>query len=266
MKLITSTQNPDYKSIKQLTSGAKRRRQSGKTVLEGVHLCQSYLASGAQPVACIVTESAADNGEVQQVLEALDSSVDQLLLGDSLFNGISSVENGVGLLFVINMPDPEPAGVLSEEALLLEGIQDPGNLGTILRTAAAAGVTHVYLSADSVSAWSPKVLRAGMGAHFALTIHEQSNLTELIKHAEVPVYATSLQATSSVYDKNLTSPGAWLFGNEGQGVSDELLTLCKNNLVIIPQSTQVESLNVAAAVAVCLFEQVRQKLEFIKLT
>ena len=173
---------------------------------------------------------------------------------------MSALEQGVAILFVIAMPEKRIAATLESDALILDRVQDPGNVGAMLRTAAAAGVKEIYLSEGSAQAWSPKVLRAGMGAHFTLTIYEGADLAVLIGRAEVPVVATSLGATRSLYDADLKTPHAWLFGNEGAGVSDDLLKLCEKDTIIIPQSDGVESLNVAAATAVCLFEQRRQRL------
>ncbi len=112
----------------------------------------------------------------------------------------------------------------------------------------------------TVSAWSPKVLRAGMGAHFKLQIFENQDLNEVISKVETPIFATSLQAKKSIYDDNFTTKTAWIFGNEGAGVSLELLSKVKNQ-VIIPQVGEIESLNVAMAVTVCLAEQARQRLK-----
>lgn len=207
----------------------------------------------------VCTQRALEKPEVQKIASVTEKlGVPSILLDEANFKSISSVDNGIGLVFVISIPTlPETAGI-QDNALLLEDIQDPGNLGTILRTAAAAGITHVFTSINSASAWSPKVLRAGMGAHFALQVHEDCDLSQLIKDTETRVLATNLLATETIYQKDLSTPTAWLFGNEGQGVSEELLA---NNVeqVIIPQNSNVESLNVAASVAICLFEQARQR-------
>ncbi len=261
MKHIASTHNDTYKNLKQLASGAKYRRREGRTLLEGVHLCESYLAQGGVPLMCVYSNEALENPEVAAILEQCDP-LDTLavFLTDAHFKAISSVEHGVGILCVIPIVTPEPVSALTHSAVLLEAVQDPGNMGAILRTAAAAGITEVYSSAGSVSAWSPKVLRAGMGAHFALTIYENTDLAAVISGATVPVLATSLRATQSLYDTDLSGPAAWVLGNEGAGVSTELLALKNVQTVIIPQKPGVESLNVAAATAVCLFEQVRQAL------
>ncbi|HZV67766.1 MAG TPA: RNA methyltransferase, partial [Telluria sp.] len=134
---------------------------------------------------------------------------------------------------------------------------DPGNVGSILRSAAAAGLKQVYCSAGTAFCWSPKVLRAAMGAHFVLDIYENVDLAPLVRAARIPVLATSGYATDRLYDVDLRRPVAWLLGHEGQGVADDLLSLASHQ-VVIPHLGQVESLNVAACAAVCFFEQLRQ--------
>ena len=259
MTHISSTQNPQYKHLKQLMTSARARREAGQTVLEGIHLSQSYLQNGGVPAFCALSDSATDNDEVQALLDTLDSlRVYYLVLSDAHFKAISSVENGIGFLLVIEPPRLDSRKALTTDAVLLDAVQDPGNVGTILRTAAAAGVTNVYCSAGTASAWSPKVLRAGMGAQFTLKIYENVDLVQLIQVSKVPVLATSLTAENSIYQADLMQPLAWLLGNEGQGVSAELLAL-KVEKVIIPQAENVESLNVSMAAAVCLFEQRRQR-------
>lgn len=258
MRDIYSDHNETFKSLKKLATNAKFRRRTGQTLVEGVHLCESYLNQGGQPLLCVYTEVALSNPEVSKLInnhtEALSERV---LLSEGKFKAISSVENGIGLMFVVNMPNPAAPEVLKSSALLLDDIQDPGNLGTMLRTAAAAGVDQVYCSRASASAWSPKALRAGMGAQFVLDIYENCDLEKIIQNSEVQVLATSLKAQRSIYQMDLSGPTAWLFGNEGSGVSDELLSLDVMQ-VIIPQNENVESLNVAASAAVCMFEQARQ--------
>ena len=259
MQRITSAQNGTIKRIKALGTNAKARREAGQTLYEGVHLCEAYLNAGKEPLYCVISDAAVNNAEVAAIVSQLRQE-ECLLVPDSLFASLSTVENGVGILFVGEIPQLETPGVLSGDALLLDGVQDPGNLGTLLRTAAAAGVRQVYLSEGSSSAWAPRVIRAAMGAHMTLSIYEKVSMAELIRSATVPVIATSLAAKRSVYEANFTQPTAWLFGAEGQGVSAEVLALCEDNAVIIPQESGVESLNVAAAAAVCLFEQRRQRL------
>lgn len=258
MKNITSSHNETHKHLQKLVTSSRYRRQSGQTVLEGVHLCQSYLQQVGRPLMCVFTDRAREQVEAAAIIENCESrGVRCVLMGEGNFRAISSVDNGIGVMFVVEVPAHKPPEQLVSSALLLDGVQDPGNMGTVLRTAAAAGVRDVFVSSGSASAWSPKVLRAGMGAHFALKVHEQSDLAALISTAGVPVLATSLEATESIYTKDLSGPAAWLFGSEGGGVSEALLSLGVER-VIIPQNPDVESLNVAASVAICLFEQLRQ--------
>ena len=259
--IITSPQNPQLKHLKQLASAAKWRRRHGQTIIDGIHLCQSYLMAGHTPELCIITPEAKENQEIGQILNhSRVSNVDLFTLSPGLFNAISPVEKSVGIMMVIAIPgQPDRAPALLQSALLLDDIQDPGNVGTMLRTAAAAEVGAIYSSPQTVDIWSPKVLRAGMGAHFNLDIYTDAPLAQLIQQAKIPVLATSLEGQRSLYDTDLTQPTAWLLGNEGRGVSEELLRLDVEK-VIIPQNPQVESLNVAAATAVCLFEQRRQRL------
>ncbi len=144
------------------------------------------------------------------------------------------------------------------DCLLLEEIQDAGNLGSILRTAAAAGVREVHLSRGSAFAWSPRVLRAGQGAHFSLAIREGAALAEVAAAFRGSVVATAPDAPESLFALDLRPPVAWIFGNEGAGISPALAAQATHR-AHIPMPGGAESLNVAAAAAVCLFEAVRQR-------
>jgi TrmH family RNA methyltransferase len=127
-----------------------------------------------------------------------------------------------------------------------------------LRTAAAAGCGAVYLLRGTAGAWTPKVLRAGMGAHFYLPIFEDAPWDQVANIVPRPIYATAAVADMGLYDLSLNQPVTWVFGNEGQGISEHLMAKC-SAVVRIPQAGPVESINVASAVAVCLFEGVRQR-------
>jgi len=255
MKTISSRDNPLYKELKQLATSSQARRKAGRTLLDGIHLGQAYLQQAGQPLWCVLAQGALADAEAAALAARCDHC---LLLPDALYKGLSQVEHGVGLLFVVDTPRPQLPPVLSEPAVLLDRLQDPGNLGSILRSAAAAGIRQIYCSPETVFAWSPKVLRAGMGAHFLLEIFENADLGALLRGARVPVLATSSYASTTLYQTDLRQPAAWLFGHEGQGVAPELLALAARQ-VTIPQASGVESLNVAAAAAVCLFEQRRQR-------
>jgi TrmH family RNA methyltransferase len=258
MKTITSRDNPLYKELKHLATSSQARRKAGRTLLDGVHLCQAWLDLRGAPLQCIVSEGALHNPEVAPIVrrcEELHAHV--TALPDALYNAVTQVEHGVGLMFLVDTPVRAIDGALRQSAVLLDNLQDPGNVGSILRSAAAAGIGQVYCSAGTAFCWSPKVLRAAMGAHFVLEIFENVDLADLVKASQVAVLATSGYATRRLYDVDLRRPVAWLMGHEGQGVADDLLALATHQ-VVIPHLGQVESLNVAACAAVCFFEQLRQ--------
>jgi len=259
MDQITSPQNALYKTLKKLSSSHKDRRRLNQTLVEGVHLTQSYLQHKGAPKRCIVTEEALDNKEVSKIIAQCNTyGVDYTVVSNAHFKEISVVENGIGIVFIVSMPTAKEIPSINDSALLLDDLQDPGNVGTVLRTAAAAGITQVYCSVGTASAWSPKVLRAGMGAQFVVDVYQNVNLKQLIQSAKVQVLAATLSGKKTIYETNLTKPTAWLIGNEGNGISKELLKHSVNE-VKIPQESAVESLNVAAATAICLFEQTRQQ-------
>lgn len=264
MKQITSRDNALYKEIKNLACNAHARRKSGRTLLDGTHLCQAYLQHRGVADLCAVSESSLQNPEVIQIIDECEKRNGQVIvLSEGLFQALSQVENGVGLVFIVPTPSSVMGNGLSINAVLLDGLQDPGNFGSILRSAAAAGIKQVYCSEGSASAWSPKVLRAGMGAHFLLEIFESVDLSTLIQQSQIPVFATSSHTTTTIYQANLNQPLAWLFGHEGKGVSEKLINLA-HDTVTIPQRPEIESLNVAASAAICFFEQLRQGLSKTK--
>jgi TrmH family RNA methyltransferase len=258
MKLISSRDNPLYKELKHLATSSQARRKSGRTLLDGVHLCQAYRQHLGEPQLCIVSESSAQHHEVAPVVaRCLASGTHTICMPDALYHALSQVEHGVGLMFIVATPTPEFPAQLSECSVVLDNLQDPGNLGSILRSAAAAGIKNVFCSIGTAFAWSPKVMRAGMGAHFLLNIFENVNLHSLLETTTIPVLATSSHTEQTIYQVDLNQPVVWLFGHEGQGVAEDVMALATHT-VTIPQRPQIESLNVAASAAICFFEQVRQ--------
>lgn len=260
--IITSAHNPMVKQLRKLATSAKARREAGLAVAEGVHLVRSLAESDRDVSLLVCAESALQNSEVSQLVSDFsDVKTRQMVVKDGLFESFSSVHASVGVLAVFVSPVAEnvPAE-LTENAVLLDDVQDPGNLGTMLRTAAAVGVRQVFLSPGCASAWSPKALRAGMGAQFGVTVYENVQLVELVKKLTIPTLVTTLSEKSqSLYELDLIGPAAWVFGSEGLGVSDELLKLATTHVSVPQENTAVESLNVAAATAVCLYEQYRQQ-------
>jgi TrmH family RNA methyltransferase len=258
MKTVTSRENPFYKELKHLATSSTARRKAGRSLLDGVHLCQGYLELRGMPLHCVVSESALANPEVAAIVQRCeDAHAHVTALPDALYGAVSQVEHGIGLMFLVETPRPVQPEALVASAVLLDGVQDPGNVGSILRSAAAAGIKQVYCSEGTAFCWSPKVLRAAMGAHFVLEIFENVDLAALVRASKIAVLATSGYAEQRLYDVDLRQPVAWLLGHEGQGVAADLLALATHQ-VVIPHAGQVESLNVAACAAVCFFEQLRQ--------
>lgn len=259
MKKISSAQNPLVKKLVQLSKKQSFRNKQNLTIVEGVHLAGEWLKTFGSPDICVFLSSSKSIEVKQIVQKCKDLNTEIIELEAKIYSKISPVIEGIGILFVVKIPENQCVD-FCEDVIILDRIQDPGNFGTILRSAVGFGAKQIICSKGTVSAWSPKVLRSGMGAHFKLQILENQDLNEVILKVETPIFATSLQAEKSIYDENFTTKTAWIFGNEGAGVSLELLSKVKNQ-VIIPQVGEIESLNVAMAATVCLAEQARQRLK-----
>lgn len=254
MKIITSRDNPLLKSTRKLAASSKERKKAGKTLLDGIHLVAAYHQAGGLPEAVMVSVSAQYHPEIRDFLHKLPPE-NLTVLSDELFRDISTVDTPTGIVALIRIS--QPAEEKTDCCVLLEDVQDPGNLGSILRSAAAAGIGQIYLSPGCADAWSPRVLRAGMGAHFHLSIHENSDLVAAARNFPGQVVAMALGAEKTLYDLDLSGPTAFVIGNEGAGVSEDLLDAADSR-VRIPMPGTAESLNAAAAAAICFFERVRQ--------
>ena len=257
MKKIASADNARFKALLRLAQSSRERKKHGLSLLDGIHLVAAYQAHIGEPVQIVVSEAAARNPEIGMLLGA-GTSAEPILLSNQLFNQLSTVATPTGIMATVETPRPPTLPKHIDACVMLEDIQDPGNLGSILRAAAAAGLRHVLLSPRSVHAWSPRVLRAGMGAHFMLQIYEQCDLQALMRDFDGRVIATAQRAPKSVFATDLTGRVALVFGNEGAGLSPDILAMA-HQVVAIPMPGPVESLNIAAAAAVCLFERVRQQ-------
>lgn len=257
MKHLTSRDNPLFKRLKALSAGPQHQRRAGVMMLEGAHLAQACLTAGVRPAHCVVSETGLHHAEIADIVAALDPAC-VVVLPHALFEQISTLVNGVGILLVAPLPRHGLPTRVNGDCVVLDGVQDAGNVGSILRSAAAANIRAVYCISGTAFAWAPKVVRAGMGAHFLLDIVEGLEAPALIERLGVPIAITDSHGAAAVFDADLTGPLAWVFGNEGAGVSAPWRAEAALR-VTIPQPGGVESLNVAAAAAVCLFEQVRQR-------
>ncbi|TRZ94250.1 MAG: RNA methyltransferase [Rhodocyclaceae bacterium] len=252
-RYISSRDNQKFKELRGLTDDPRRH---GRTVVDGIHLVSTCFARGVGIRQLLASESGQRNPEIAALLQRA-SGFDCMVLRDSLFREISGVGTPTGIAAVIDIP-PVPEGKISGDAVLLDAVQDAGNVGAILRTAAAAGVRDVLLGPGCAGAWTPRVLRAGQGAHFSLAIREQVDLVAALGSCSGTSIATVACGGTNLYELDLAGPIAWLVGNEGAGLSAELVAAA-GACATIPLAGGSESLNVAAAAAVCLFEASRQR-------
>jgi TrmH family RNA methyltransferase len=267
VKAINSRDNPSFKALKALMGDARKQRSEGRTLIEGSHLVTACLDHDHPIDLLVVSETAVQNPEVAALL-ARAGAVETLVLRDALFRELSDLATPLGILARIAVPiySADPAGAvppaptfsIEGDCLLLDAVQDAGNVGTLLRTAAAAGVRDVLLGPGCAGAWTPRVLRAAQGAHFVLAIREQADLAGFLKQYGGTSVAAVAHEGESLYALDLSGPVAWLFGNEGAGISPELIAASRRRATI-PLAPESESLNVAAAAAVCLFEMRRQR-------
>lgn len=258
MKKITSRDNATFKQLRLLAESSRERRKQGKTVLDGMHLVSAWFDRYGSPDLLAVSESGAQQAEISAFL-ALRRQTDPYVFGDALFKEVSPVSTPTGILALISIPHPPTPAATTGSCVLLEAIQDAGNLGAILRSSAAAGIADVFLGPGCAQAWSPRVLRAAMGAHFLLRIHEHAALDQILDNFDGISVSTRLDAEATLFELDLTGPVAWVFGNEGGGLTADV-TGQAAHAVRIPMPGQAESLNVAAAASICLFEEVRQKI------
>ncbi len=255
MKSITSASNPWFRNLLRLTESARARREQQRTLIDGAHLVEAYdLVHGGFGMELVVKHSAQSHPEVLRVRAGREAMV----LADGLFDKLAGVVTPVGILASIPLAAvAEPPRV--DCALLLDGVQDPGNLGSILRTALAAGVDVAYLSEACADAWSPRCLRGGMGAQFTLPLRQRADLPALAPGFAGRLFRLEPAAAQTPYALDLTGSCGFVVGAEGAGVS-ELLRRQSIQALTIPMAPGVESLNVAAATAVVLFERRRQLL------
>lgn len=257
MKQITSRDNPTVKHLHALATSARDRRKHGQTLLDGAHLLGVALERGQALSQIVVSESGRAQPEVAALL-ARCADEQCIELPDRLFAHVSPVDSPSGVLAVMALPEASAAALLTDTCVVLDAVQDPGNLGTILRTAAAVGVPDVVLTPGCAQAWSPRVLRAAMGAHFGLRIREGVEAAEALRDFPGDILAADLRDSVVLYALDLRGPVAWLFGSEGQGLSAAVAALATRR-VLIPMPGGMESLNVGVAAGVCLFEQLRQQ-------
>lgn len=272
-RLIQSKSNVLIKEIHTHQEGgrtaAKLRNESSKSLIEGIHLLESWMTHQPEAIQTIVTSPIyLQNIEIstliakfieQRISNDLEMP-DLIVVEEEIAKGLTQMPQSPFLLAIIDVPEALSGVSTSLDIVILDGIQDAGNVGNILRTSAAAGITQVLVLSGTASIWSTKVLRAGMGAHPVLKFIECDDPVSYLSHLDMHILSTKLENATSLYEisSTLIQPVAWVFGNEGAGVSEWVSNLSRG--VYIPQETQVESLNVASAAAICLFEMRRIRM------
>lgn len=245
MTALTSKDNPKVKRWIRLAGDARYRRTEKRALIEGPHLLAAALQHGVRPLTVLVTEEGAANAEIAALLPA-----NAVLLGKGVFRAIVDSDTPQGVAAEIAIPDARKA---TGNTVFLEGVQDPANVGAIMRSAAAFGIGRVVLDRTCADAWSPRALRAGAGGHFALGIAETKDLAAEIEAFKGTVACTVPRGGMPLADAPLDRGAAWIFGAEGSGLSDGIIRRADVR-VTIPMAAGTESLNVAAAAAICLYE------------
>ncbi len=258
--MITSVHNPTAQSVRKLLAQAKERRVQGAFVIEGVRLSEEALLAGWEVQLVLFTDQLDQRGQaVVEDFSAKGISTEQVSSG--VMKAISDTETPQGILAVLPMK-PLPFPRSPNFMLILDGISDPGNLGTILRSAAAAGVQGVLLTPGCADAWSPKVLRAGMGAHFHLPIQHQGwvELTQTLSKwgSTLQIFLADSAGGTTYTQADFRPPVALIVGGEASGAGEQSLSLAAIK-VHIPMPGGSESLNAAVAASILLFEVQRQR-------
>ena len=250
VRAIASRGNPLLVRLRKLAADPAAYRRLGQLWIEGEHLCAALAASGGAADIALITEPAWQRPALRALAQR---AAEVVVVPEALMHGISTLESAPPIGFVVPAPASRALapGIAS---LVLDRLQDPGNVGNLLRSAAAFGFGQVLAMKETVALWSPKVLRAGMGAHFGLHLIEGIDAVGLTVLA-LPLLGTSSHAADALHAVALP----WVLGHEGQGVSAALVDRCAA-LLRIPQPGGEESLNVAAAGAICLYESARQRL------
>ena len=252
VKAISSRDNPLLVRLRKLAGDPAGYRKLGEVWIEGEHLCSAFVERGGRPTQAVITELAWEQ-PARRELAAQAAAV--AIIPQALMDGLSTLESAAPLGFVVPWQGP---GELQVDApsIVLDRLQDAGNVGTILRSASAFGFTQVVALKGTAALWSPKVLRAGMGAHFGLQLVEG---LEAIDELAVPLLAASSHADQAIHQAQLPWPCAWVMGHEGQGVSPGLMARCAQTLRS-PQPGGEESLTVSVAAAICMYESSRRRV------
>jgi TrmH family RNA methyltransferase len=247
--MISSRDNARVKRWAKLLRDARARREESTVVVEGPHLVAEVLQAGIEPLALLVSESWLGRADVQALL----GKRAPVVLGDRVFKALADADTPQGIAAEIAIPRNAAKG----DCVFLEGVQDPSNVGAILRSAAAFGAGEAVLDRNCADAWSAKALRAGMGGQFKLALRQVPDLAKALGGFEGSIQCAVLTGGIPLHEAQLDGRLGWIFGAEGRGVSERTARLAQARITI-PMQRGTESLNVAAAAAICLYEAFRR--------
>jgi TrmH family RNA methyltransferase len=255
MSVIRSRENPRVKAWMRLADDPRERRKRGLALIEGLHLVEAFLQEGGVPASLIVAEGAMEKPEIGALVER--ASVAPVILADAIFRRISDAETPIGIAAEIEVPAAriDPAG--SDGCVFLDGLQDAGNVGTLLRSAAAFGVRDAFVGPGCADPWSPKALRAGMGGHFFLRIALSGDLAADVRRFGQRTICAEAHGGARLESLDLGGRVGWIFGSEARGASASVAEAASLKATISTPGG-AESLNVAASAAICLYERQRQ--------
>ena len=250
-KLIESKNNPFYKNLKKTYSSSSFRSDQNQTILDGPHLIQSFFQHSVP--AAIIKDLGITSPEIENLISSLNCPY--YSLSHELFLHLSELKSSTGILALVDIPKVKPLK-FDGLTVLLDGIQDPGNLGSILRTAKATNAKSIIMSKTCADLWSPKTLRGSQGVQFSLKCFVEEDLNEWILNYGHDVIALATGG-ESLFKTKLNSNMAILVGNEGKGISKSLLKIIAAT-ISLPMHKEVESINVGAAVSAFMYEYYRQ--------
>ncbi|OGA07028.1 MAG: hypothetical protein A3D95_04435 [Betaproteobacteria bacterium RIFCSPHIGHO2_12_FULL_69_13] len=251
MSILRSRDNPRVRRWAKLVRDARFRRKERRALVEGPHLLAAALDRGFAPVALLASERGLERDEIASLVRR--AKLAPIVLSESLFRAVVEAESPQGIAAEFEIPAQVPDPATSAGCVFLESIQDAGNVGAILRSAAALGVPDAILDRRCADPWSPRALRAGMGAHFALRIAQSADLGAALERFGGKLVCAEARGGVPLREADLAGRLGWIFGGEGRGVSEAIARRAALR-VTIPMADGIESLNVAAAAAICLYE------------
>ncbi len=261
-EVIRSRDNKLVKRLLRLVASARDRKLAGESVLDGAHLVEAYLQSGRVAREVIVSTTARASDDWQRIEALLGTAANTAVyaFGEQLMHEASQLESPASVMAIIETPKGDPIPASADAVLVLDNVQDPGNVGALLRSAAAFGICHALLGSGTAFAWSPKVLRAGQGAHFSVNIVEGADIVSWLATYEGESLALVAAGDSAVAlaDACLTKPVAFLVGNEGRGLAADVIGAATQR-VHIPMPGRMESLNAASCGAIAMYELAQQR-------